>query len=249
MSIINTQHQRNLFGDLSLWSLLLSNLATIFSAIKENWNLLTIMWVYWFQSITIGFFNFIRILQLKKFSTKGVEIGNQPAKPTRGTKISIAFFFLFHYGLFHVAYMMFLSFYIIGMLSPKFDRMYIDALLNAQNLNELKYIHDLNFNEWRYINAPTINEPNFIEWRYIYLTSLLFFINHLFSYIYNRPKDTKKQNIGSLMVYPYIRIIPMHLTIIFGPVFPNAALPFFLMLKTFADCTMHIVEHNVLRKG
>jgi hypothetical protein len=221
MSINNNQPQRNLFGDLSLWSLLLSNLATIFFATKENWNLLTIMWVYWFQSITIGFFNFIRILQLKEFSTEGFKINDKPAQPTKSTKIFTAFFFLFHYGLFHFIYMMFL---LTGILFTIFTKTYR-------------------------------NVSNFIELKYICLTSLLFFINHLFSYIYNRPKDTKKQNIGSLMFYPYVRIIPMHLTLIsmhltliFGFVLVDA-LPFFLVLKTFADCIMHIVEHNVLRKG
>ena len=207
---INSQPQKSLFGDPSLWFLLLSNLATIFFAIKGNWNLSTVMWVYWFQSITIGFFNFIRILQLKEFSTEGFKINGQPAQPTQGTKIFTAFFFLFHYGLFHFGYMMFL-------LRGTFTKAYVNA-------------------------------PNFIELKYIFLTALLFFINHLFSYFYNRPKDTKKQNIGSLMFYPYVRIIPMHLTIIFG-LASDSALPLFLVLKTFADGIMHIIEHNVLRKG
>jgi hypothetical protein len=168
------------------------------------------MWVYWFQSITIGFFNFIRILQLKEFSTEGFKINGQPVQPTQETKIFTAFFFLFHYGFFHFVYIKFL-------LTGTFTKTYVNA-------------------------------PNFIELKYIFLTSLLFFINHLFSYFYNRPKDTKKQNVGSLMFYPYARIIPMHLTIIFGSAFVSA-LPLFLMLKTFADAIMHIVEHNVLRKG
>lgn len=210
MSINNNQPKRNLLGDPSLWFLLLSNLAAIFFATKENWNLSTVMWVYWFQSITIGFFNFIRILQLTEFSTEGFKINGQPAQPTQGTKIFTAFFFLFHYGFFHFGYLMFL-------LTGTFTKAYG-------------------------------NSSNFIELKYIFLTALLFFINHLFSYVYNRPKDTKKQNIGSLMFYPYVRIIPMHLTIIFGSAF-GGALPLFLVLKTFADGIMHVVEHNVLRKG
>ena len=40
----------------------------------------------------------------------------------------------------------------------------------------------------------------------------------------------------------------MHLTMIFGSAF-GGALPLFLVLKTFADGIMHVVEHNVLRKG
>ena len=50
------------------------------------------------------------------------------------------------------------------------------------------------------------------------------------------------------MIYPYARIIPMHLTIIIGATFVNA-LPFFLVLKTFSDAVMHVVEHKVIRKG
>jgi hypothetical protein len=212
MLINNNQSQGNLLRDPSLWFLLLSNLITIFFAIKEGWDLLTIMWIYWFQSITIGFFNFIRILQLKEFSTEGVRVNRKPVPPTRESKIFFAFFFLFHYGLFHLIYMIFL-------LSGK--------LIKTHG------------------NVPSFS---FIDWQYIFLTSLFFFLNHLFSYFYNRPKDTKKQNIGSLMFYPYARIIPMHITILsFG--FYFNALPLFLALKTVADLVMHIVEHNVLRKG
>lgn len=200
----------NLLNDPSLWSLLFSNLITIFFAITENWNLPTVILVYWFQTIIIGFFNFIRILQLKKFSTEGFNINNQPAQPTQGMKIVTAFFFLFHYGFFHLIY---LSFFIKD-LSPNTHQ---DVL-------------------------------NSMELKYILLTALLFFVNHLFSYLYNRPKDTKKQNIGSLMFYPYARIIPMHLTITLGSLFGNMLL-FFLILKTFADILMHIIEHNILKKG
>lgn len=208
MSII--QSKRNLLTDQSLWLLLFSNLVTIFFATKEGWNLSTIMWIYWFQSITIGFFNFVRILQLKEFSTEGFKINDQPAQPTQTTKIYTAFFFLFHYGFFHFGYLVFL-------LTDTFAKSY------GQNLGS-------------------------IELKSILLTAPIFFINHLFSYIYNRPRDTKKQNIGTLIFYPYARIIPMHLTILLGSFFVNA-LPFFLVLKTFSDAMMHIVEHEVIRKG
>jgi len=206
----DSQPQKNLFDDPSLWLLLFSNLVTIYFATREGWNLSTIMWVYWFQSITIGFFNFVRILQLREFSTEGFKINDQSAQPTQDTKISVAFFFLFHYGFFHFGYLIFL-------LTDTFAKSY-----------------------WQNLGS--------IESKSIFLTALAFFINHLFSYFYNRPRDTKKQNIGSLMFYPYVRIIPMHLTIILGSSFINA-LPFFLVLKTFSDATMHLIEHRVIRKG
>ncbi len=212
MSILssNNQKPKNIFDDMSLWSLVFSNIVTIFFAVTESWNLLAIVWVYWFQSMIIGLFNFIRILQLKEFSTEGFKINGEPTEPTQGTKIFTSFFFLFHYGCFHLGYLVFL-------MSGNLTKNYTSSLSN-------------------------------VEFKYVYLSALLFFINHFYSYIYNRTKDTKKQNIGSLMFYPYLRIIPIHFTMVFGATYINS-LPLFLFLKTAADATMHIVEHNILRGG
>ena len=53
-------------------------------------------------------------------------------------------------------------------------------------------------------------------------------------------------NIGSMMFFPYIRIIPMHVFIVLGAFFagPSGGLVFFLVLKTLADEAMHAIEHH-----
>ena len=77
-----------------------------------------------------------------------------------------------------------------------------------------------------------------------------FFLNHAFSFFYNRRGDVEKRaHLSTVMMYPYIRIIPMHLTIIFGNILLMAgyglyALFLFLFLKTAADIVMHISEHH-----
>lgn len=81
---------------------------------------------------------------------------------------------------------------------------------------------------------------------------LAFFLNHAFSFRYNLEGDRRKvRNIGTIMFFPYARIIPMHLTIIFGfgLVKGTATLLIFLVLKTFADLIMHAVEHAALGEG
>jgi hypothetical protein len=203
--------RENPFRDLSLWLLLASNGVTILLATTQGWNLLALMWVYWFQNIVIGFFNFVRIRQLKEFSTEGFSINGRPAEPTQETKNHVARFFLLHYGFFHLAYFIFLLIFSL-------NGMFGSVGENALNVADLKYI------------IPT---------------ALLFLGNHVFSYFYNRPRDTGRQKIGSLMFYPYARIIPMHLTIILGA-FLGGGLLLFLLLKTLADAIMHIVEHRVL---
>lgn len=56
-------------------------------------------------------------------------------------------------------------------------------------------------------------------------------------------------NIGTLMFIPYIRIVPMHLTIIIGATLSNGpGLLVFAVLKTIADVAMHKVEHRTLQK-
>lgn len=99
---------RNYFLNSSVLGLLLSNVLVIILAIIQKWDVSTVLWVYWMQSVIIGFFQFLRILSLKKFSTGNFTINNRPALPDTQTKTFTAFFFLFHYGFFHFIYAIFL---------------------------------------------------------------------------------------------------------------------------------------------
>jgi hypothetical protein len=94
--------------DISVISLIGSNLITMFFALTQRWDFSQIMHVYWIQSLIIGFFYFRKILDLKNFSTEGFTINDRPVAPTIHTKRYTAFFFLFHYGGFHLTYGVFL---------------------------------------------------------------------------------------------------------------------------------------------
>jgi hypothetical protein len=172
-----------------------------------------VLWVYWFQSVIIGIFNFVRILQLKEFSTENYKINGRSVEPTNKTKHTTAFFFLIHYGIFHLVYASFLS---------------------------------TGFSNFFAISSQTVQPV--LNWNTIYFTTGLFFITHLFSYVYNRPRNIKKPNIGTLMFYPYARIVPMHIIIIAGSFLSQAMLPIFLVLRMFSDIGMHTIEHEFIRK-
>jgi len=109
---------QELFSDPAVWSLIGSNLLTIVFAVMERWDARTVLWLYWWQSVIIGFFNAVKILSLRDFSTEGFKLGNTPARPTTFTKIFTAFFFLFHFGFFHLVYAIFLSSRIFGPAAP-----------------------------------------------------------------------------------------------------------------------------------
>jgi hypothetical protein len=194
-------------ADRSVVVLLLSNLVTIVLALYQQWNVFVLMWIYWGQSVIIGYFNVHRIMDLKEFSTSGFMINNRPVKPTRATQRQTAVFFALHYGIFHLGYLVFLA-------------------------------------------ADTRVEGGFPVFN-VLLCIGVFFLNHWFSYRYNREQEQDRvPNIGSIMFFPYIRIFPMHLMIVTGVSFlggSTGALISFLLLKTTADVGMHVLEHAMAR--
>ena len=84
-------------------------------------------------------------------------------------------------------------------------------------------------------------------WPDVLVSGTAFFANHLFSYVMNRNRAGKRMpNIGSMMFFPYIRIIPMHVFIVFGafaagPAFRAGVLP--ARRRRLADEAMHALEH------
>lgn len=83
------------------------------------------------------------------------------------------------------------------------------------------------------------------------LTAIGFLVSHGQSHREHVDADLRgTPNIGTLMFVPYIRIIPMHLTIIFGMMLGDGVgILLFGALKTVADVAMHKVEHKLLQKA
>jgi hypothetical protein len=79
-----------------------------------------------------------------------------------------------------------------------------------------------------------------------------FYFNHRYSYRHNRERDSRRvPNIGTMMLFPYARIVPMHLTIGMAASRTGGstkALFIFLILKTLADIVMHMIEHADARQ-
>lgn len=82
--------------------LIVSNIIAITIALAMNYSFNFMMWVYWLESVAIGFFVFLgMLLTAKDFATRGGAIFVIP--------VFLAFFFAFHYGLFHFVYLVFLA--------------------------------------------------------------------------------------------------------------------------------------------
>jgi hypothetical protein len=83
-----------------------------------------------------------------------------------------------------------------------------------------------------------------------------FFVNHLFSFLYYHHRVREGEDfMNTAFITPYFRIVPMHLTIMFGAVVililqamgiasTLPVLVLFLLLKTGADLAMHVWKHG-----
>jgi hypothetical protein len=207
---------RHVWTDLSAWALILTNLITILFAYAEHWAFSTIIWVYWCQTLIIGFFAFFRVIHLTDISYHGVE-RIQPKFYSR-SKLRNGALFLAHFTVVQGC----LTFILGAFLGPVTDQNGI-ILLSS---------------------------------------SLLFFCNHLFSYVYNKKNErVVRKNIGFMVLQPYLRLLPLFVSFLFiGMIvavfflvrdeqLAPAAYVVLFVLKTGADVIAHIIEHRLPEIG
>ncbi|HRA12292.1 MAG TPA: DUF6498-containing protein [Chitinophagaceae bacterium] len=96
---------KRILSNPSILFLIAGNLYCIWYYKKYPEDFATIVWIYWFQSIIIGFFNFLELLTAKNTIGNITTVNKSPKEFSKGCS---AFFFLFHYGIFHLVYFIFL---------------------------------------------------------------------------------------------------------------------------------------------
>lgn len=215
--------------DSSARGIVLMNLAVIVGALVSGEGLLMMMWPYWIQSVVIGYYNVRRMQKLQTFSTEGVKINDEPVEPTRATQRQTWIFFMLHYGGFHFVYFVFLAVFsseaaATGMVP-----------VTMEGTGEV-------------VKFEVGRLP---DWTLFWMVAAFvgFMVSHGQSHREHVESDLRQtRNIGTLMFIPYLRVIPMHLTIILGAVLGNGSgLLLFGALKTVADVAMHKVEHRMLQ--
>ncbi len=81
----------------------------------------------------------------------------------------------------------------------------------------------------------------------------LFLVNHWYSYRHNLRKDlAATPSLATLAIFPYARVVPMHLVIFIGYIIgphSKVMLISFMLLKTIADLFMHHIERAVWDKA
>lgn len=210
-----------------LVSLIAVNLVTIVFAIVGNWDLATVIFIYWAQSVIIGIFACLSILFVDTAALADTmaehpavpgAVSGSPAPARRILagllKLFLAGFFAVHYGTFHAVYFFFIT-------------------------------------DFSLFGPVSYTDPG------ILVSIGLFFALHAWSFFFYRKRGTAAAlGMMTQFTEPYARIFPMHLTIIFGSFIIlglqffgiTTTLPvlvFFLVVKTIADISAHIKKHAV----
>ena len=101
---------KTIYTDITFWLLIAVNAYLIIYYTQHPDSINDIILLFWIQSVLIGFFNFLDMLTLKNFAKTNFKISGQPAVTEQGTRAGcIAWFFAFHYGMFHLVYLFFLA--------------------------------------------------------------------------------------------------------------------------------------------
>jgi len=208
-------------------SLIAGNFLTIVLAVLGNWDLATVLFIYWVQSVIIGIFAFLSIVSTDTSALAeggGVTItstlpdGTKQVRQGNPTvfKWIMGGFFAVHYGGFHLVYL----FFIVG-----------SGLFGPVRFGDPGI--PLSCGLFLAVHA------------------------HSFLYHRKRGKaDTAAAGAEMLADFmgPYQRILPMHLTIVlggfvmlglefFGITSVMPVLVLFLLLKTYADVAGHVRKH------
>jgi len=197
------ESKKRVYSDTSVRGLIFCNLVMMIWAVAQKWPLANMIWVYWIQSVGIGFWAIINILALKEFTTKDFILGERVFPPNLFTKIFAVLFFSLIYGIFHSAYAGFLV----------------------------------------EITGAVYEIP-------IVFVGGIFFFNQFYSFVYKKERyyKGKKPQIGDPMFFAFMRIIPIHITIMGAGILSSVSkleftgrisIALFLLLKTLVDAGMY----------
>lgn len=129
---------RKALYDPSFWMLLLINIYCIYYFNSHTEGFSTIVWIYWIQSVLIGFFNFLDLLTVKNGDPGSMSINDKPFDNSASAKGCSSFFFLFHYQAFHIAYAVFILIQVKGVVDFNFLRISLAIIILELTINFIR---------------------------------------------------------------------------------------------------------------
>lgn len=204
------------------------NMVPLLGVVFYDWNLFSIMFLYWFENGIIGLFNVFKISRASKPSVgSNLTINGRPTNLS-GKAFYIPFFIM-HYGLFWVVHGVFV--------------IVLFGLFGGQPFGG--------------VGPPEIAggfrgfEPGGVA-----IAALSLFLSHGVSFFVNFLGNEEYRNVtpDQQMFQPYGRVVALHVTILGGGFLagyfgtPLASLVLLVILKTAIDVWAHLREHRTAER-
>ena len=186
---------KKIIRDPAFWALVAFNTILIVEYRDDPKYYTTLVWLFWAQSVLIGLFNFFDMLTLQKVDVDIFTINDHPASP-KEAKGCLSFFFLVHYGGFHLGYLIFL------------------------------------FIDFKFTN---------IDFSVMKMALLGLLLSSIIQFVQNKTVYRNiPRSISKMFFMPYLRVVPMHLTIMLPKFFDLQPGLTFLVLKMVFDIIGHL---------
>ena len=174
----------------AFFSLLGGNLLALLAAWWFDWSLFDLLWPYYLQNLVIGWYASRRMRALQQFTTDGFTINGRAIAPTPENRDRCARYLLIHYGIFHLGYLLFL----LGLGFLVANEAAVDGEATA-----------------------SMRLPEASDYVLYGLIGLGFWVSQHLAHTEQVQVDRHyRPNLGALSFLPYLRVLPMHLMLIFG---------------------------------
>jgi len=215
----------NIWTNLPLLALLVSNAVPLFGVLYLKWDVFYIVLLYWAENLVIGFYNILKIAL--------VRVGH-PIEHLG--KLFMIPFFIIHYGGFAAGH----GFFILAIFSK--DKQ-VDSILDGETWPCFLVFVQMLINVINHIIQIIPSE--------VKLAVLSLFASHGVSFVYNYliKGEYTKASLKELMHKPYSRVFIMHITVLVGAFVmmalksPAGVLVVLVILKTIIDVKLHFREH------
>ena len=184
--------QSKKFLSISTISLIVVNVFVIVQAVISDWDIGTLVWAYWLQTVIIAIVGAV-VSKLK----------------------------LVWIGL--ILYLIFYGIFICALTFPLESMTYI---INDQQ-----------------VTAAEFTKLSVVNWSGVFLSTIAFAINHIFSAIIDGKRAGSLRSAGIVSM----RTVPIHFIIVLIAFVPLPVL-FFSILKTIVDVAGHMGQHILIKK-
>ena len=124
--------------DPAFFLLIIFNLYLIWYYGQNPAGFVTLVWLYWVQSVLIGLINAVELSMVRSVKPGSFKMNDQEVTGKSGERGCVSLFFLMHFGIFHVVYAIFILVQVRGKFDGKFFLLAIGLLFIEMTMGVIR---------------------------------------------------------------------------------------------------------------